>query len=125
MAALTDARAHLAEAVTAAGLECLPYPPDSVTPPIAFVDTITVDFEAGAGWSFCMTGMATATITSCAQRNDKAGATKGLENLVNPAVAALYGIDGVRVSAVQSGVADIGGTELPAVVYTVQFAING
>ena len=125
MAALTDARRFLADAVTGAGLECLPYPPDSTMPPVAFVDTITVDLETGSGWSFCLSGSATATITSCAQRNDKAGSTRGLEDFIAPALDALGQIPGVRVITIQSGSADIGGSELPAVVYTVQFAIAG
>src|SRR6188768_4168665 len=100
MAALTDARHYLADAVTGAGLECLPYPPDSTNPPIAFVDTITVDLETGAGWTFCLAGSATATITSCAQRNDKAGSTQGLEDFVDVALKALGDIPGVRVTAI-------------------------
>lgn len=125
MSALGDARAFLAQAVTSAGLECLPYPPDSTTPPIAFVDSLAVDYEPGSGWSFCETGMATATITSCGQRNDKAGAMQSLESMIAPALAKLHAIPGVRVSAVQSGTADVGGAELPAVLYTVTFALLG
>ena len=124
MAALTDARRYLAEAVTGAGLECLPYP-DSTNPPIAFVDSIAVDLETGSGWSFCLAGSATATITSCAQRDDRAGSTQQLEDFADQALKALGDIPGVRVTAVQSGAADISGKKLPAVIYTVQFAIAG
>lgn len=125
MTSITAARQQLAEAVTAAGLECTPYPPDSLAPPAAFVDTLTVDYTSGAGWSFCDSGDATAAIVTCAQRNDRAGSQSMLEGLVPDTVRTLTGIPGLRVLAVGSGTTDISGSTLPAVIYTVGFAITG
>jgi hypothetical protein len=114
----------LAETVTGTGIDCAPYPPDSITPPAAWVDAVTIDLAAGAGFSFCESGLATATITAVKERNDRAGSTKTLEDLIPPILAAITGIGGVRVLAVQSGGVDVAGVSLPAVVFTVEFAIQ-
>jgi hypothetical protein len=123
--AITEARAALAAAVASAGLDCTPYAPDTVAPPAAWVDTLTIDYQSGAGWSFCESGMATATILAAAQRNDRAGSVQQLEDLVPGVLEALQAIPGLRATEVASGSTDIGGQAMPAVIYTVQFAIAG
>lgn len=122
MSALTDAREVLANAVSLAGLECTPYAPDSLSPPAAFVDTVTIDYDLAQ--SFCMDGLATASVVACAQRNDRAGAMFGLESLVPVIVGGLVGVDGVRVLSVDSGSTEIGGASLPAVIFSVQFGLR-
>ena len=124
MSGVTAARIALAEAVTQAGLDCEPYPPDAVNPPAAFVDSIRTEYVSGSGFSFCLSGAAAATIIAVAQRHDRAGSTQYLEDLIPPTLAALEGIGGVRVTGVDSGTTQIAGTDLPAVIYTVEFAIS-
>ena len=124
MAGITDARQQLADAVTAAGLVCTPYPPDSLAPPAAYVDAVSVDYGSGQGWSFCAQGLAQASVVAVAQRNDRAGSTQTLEDLVPSTLTGMEAIDGVRVLAVESGSAEISGTTLPAVIYTVEFGIT-
>lgn len=124
MGAVTDARKALAGAVTTAGIDCTPWPPDSLAPPAAFVDSVNIDYSTGAGFSFCANGLATALITTCGQRNDKAGATQYLEDLIPAILEQLDGINGVRVTGVDSGSANIAGNELPAVVYQIEFGIT-
>jgi len=121
---LADARAALADAVAGTGLDCTAYPPDSLVPPAAFVDTLAVDYDTG-GVSFCETGLATATIVACAQRHDRAGGSQQLEERVRSILDAVTAIDGVRVLGVESGSAEVAGTSLPAVVFTVRFGIRG
>jgi len=122
MSALTDAREVLANAVSISGLDCTPYAPDALAPPAAFVDTVSVDYDTSQ--SFCMDGLATATIVACAQRNDRAGSTFALESLVPTIIGGLVDVDGVRVLSVDSGSTDVGGTSLPAVILTVQFGLR-
>ncbi len=124
MNTVTEAREWLAAAVTSAGLDCEPYPPDALNPPAAFVDNLNIDYSPGGGFSFCEAGSGTASIIACAQRNDRAGSTKSLEDLIKPTLDALHDLDGVRVTAVQSGSTEISGTTLPAVLYTVEFGIS-
>lgn len=124
MSGITDARQALSAAVTAAGIECTPYPPDSLIAPAAFVDAVSVDYSAGAGYSFCASGQATAQIVASAPRNDRAGSMKQLEDLIPGIVAALEGLEGVRVLAVESGTVEVGTSTLPAVLYTAQFHIT-
>jgi hypothetical protein len=121
MGALTDARTELAAVVSAAGIDTTPYPPDSLTPPAAFVDSVSLDLQGGG--SFC-TGLATANLITVAQRNDKAGATQYLEDLITPILENLGGLAGLRVTGVDSGTTNIGGADLPAVVYTVEFFVS-
>jgi len=124
VAALEDARVELATAVTAAGFECLPYQPDAPAPPIAFVENLTIDLTGNSvAQSFCVPGIATATIVTIAQRNDWPGSTNYLEGHVEAVLASLYGLGGLRILSVQSGQANVGGQELPTVVYVVQFGI--
>jgi hypothetical protein len=123
---LTDARKQLSDAVTGAGIECAPYPPDNAnpSPTQAFVDTLSVDFSTGSGWSFCYSGMAEAVVVTCAQRHDKAGGTRTLEDKIPGTLQALEGIQGVRVMNVQSGTVQITGQDLPAVLYSITFAVE-
>ena len=123
MTTVADARQVLASAVTAAGLETLPYPPDNPSPPIAFVDDVAVDFTGGTGSGayFCLPGSALATVVQIAQRNDRPGAMAYLEGLMPSVLVALNEIEGLRVMAAQSGQLNVGGQDLPAVTYTVSF----
>ena len=124
MPTLDEARQALATAVSAGGLTCLPYPPDAPSPPIAFVDTIAVDFTGGAvagvGY-FCAPGLAVATIITVAQRQDRPGGIALLEGYVPNVLDQLAGIPGVRLVMTASGSATIAGQDLPSVFYTVQF----
>jgi len=124
MAGVTEARIALAEAVTQAGLDCAAYPPDAPNAPAAWIDQIQVEYVSGSGFSFCMAGSARATVIAVAQRNDRAAGTQYLEDLIQPTLIALEGLPGVRVVGVDSGSAQIAGTDLPAVIYTVEFAVS-
>lgn len=124
MGAVTDVRAALADAVTVAGLPCTPYPPDALSPPAAFVDSLSIDFAGGSGFSFCLSGLARGSIVTVAQRNDKAGATQFLEDLMGPILEQLEEMDGMRVVSVDSGTANVSGVDLPSVVYSVEFGVG-
>lgn len=119
MSALARARDALATAVSSTGLACEPYPPDSTIAPSAWIDSISVDYANGA--SFCGPGDGEAVIIAVGQRNDRAGSLASLEDSVPDIALALEGIDGVRVSTIQSGGAEVGGQTLPAVLFTVIF----
>ena len=123
MAGITEARKALAHAVSGAGIDCTPYPPDALAPPAAYVDSVSVDYSSGTGWSFCAQGLAQATVVAVAQRNDRAGSMQALEDLVPAILSGVEGIKGVRVLAVESGSSEIGGATLPAVIATVEFGI--
>jgi hypothetical protein len=124
MATIQEAREALATSVSDAGLKCLAYPPENPSPPIAFVDDLSVDFTGGVAMgTFCLPGAATATIVTIALRNDRAGAMQYLEGLIGPILDALYSIQGVRIASASSGQLNIGGQDLPAVTYTVQFFV--
>ena len=123
MAGVDQARQELADAVTAAGLQCLAYPPDNPAPPLGYVDDVLVDFTGslnGVG-SFCLPGQATATVVTLAQRNDRPGSMAYLEALMPAVLNGLYALPGIRIVATSSGQLSLGGTDLPAVTYTVQF----
>lgn len=124
MGAVTDARLELAAAVTAGGIECAPYPPDSLSGGSGYVDSVTIEFAQGSGFSFCFQGMATASITTVGLRNDRAGTTQALEDLIEPVLQNLEAIEGVKVVAIDSGTANIAGADLPAILYTCQFGIS-
>ena len=121
MMGLGDAREALAQAVGAAGIVCTAYPPDAPTPPVAFVDALSIDYQTPTG--FCLMGMAQATIVTLAQRNDRQGSTQYLEALVGPITEILSDIAGLKLVSASSGVTQVAGNDIPAVVYTVQFAI--
>ncbi len=123
MSGLTGARRALADAVTSAGIECSPYPPDSLAAPAAYVDAVAVDYSAGAGYSFCATGSATARVVAVAPRHDTAGSIQHLEDLAPGILRALEAVPGVRVTGVESGTVEVNGNGLPAVLFTVQFHI--
>ena len=124
MSAITDARAVLADAVTGAGIECQPYAPDSLNPPGAFVDSISVDYASGSGFSFCATGTASAQIITAAQRHDRAAGLQWLEDLAPEVLRRLEAIPGVRVLSAESGTVEVGTQTVPAVLYTVQFSTS-
>lgn len=113
------ARELLAGAVTAAGIRCDPYPPETVVAPAAWIDSLTIDYQNGA--SFSLPGRGEAVIIAAGQRNDRSGASRQLEELVPGTVAALEGVEGVLVTQVQSGRAEVNNQVLPAVLYTAQF----
>ena len=123
MSTITEARQALADAVTAVGIDCEPYPPDSITPPAAWVAGVAVDFAAGAGFSFCESGLASASIVAVKERNDRAGATQNLEDKIAPVNSGNTASGGVRVVDVQSGATEIAGQSLPAVTWSLEFAI--
>ena len=120
MATLEQARQAIADAVTSAGTTCLPWPEDAPAPPIAWVDTLDVDWTSeAAGGSFCASAPITATVVSVDLRNDRPGATKRLESALPLTVQRLEDVPGLAVLSARSGVAEVGRTELPAVIYTV------
>ncbi len=121
MNGLAAARQALAQAVTDAGLDCLPYPPDALNPPIAFVDQLDISYDTMTSYTLAPV---VATVVTCGQRHDKTAATELLEGGVGPVVGGLRGLPGVRVVGVRSGQIEIGSTELPAVVYTVTFQLD-
>lgn len=118
---LAAARAAIAGQVSSAGAPCLPYPPDNPSPPIAFIDTLSLDYASGQ--SFGLPSAGTAVVVACGQRHDMPAATAGLESAAGGVVAALHALPGLRVTGVRSGVATIARTELPAVSYTVEFPV--
>lgn len=124
MSAVTDARDQLAAAVTAAGLDCTAYPPEAPSAPASWIDSVAVDYAAGGGFSFCYGGAARATILSVGQRHDKAGASYTLEAAIPAVITALETIPGVRVETVDSGTAQVAGQDMPAVIYSVAFAVS-
>lgn len=124
MATLDEARKALATAVTSTGLKCQPYPPDSVNAPTAFVDSVLTDFtgsQPGGGY-FCLPGLATATIVTLAQRNDRPGSMAYLEGFIPAVLEAIKALSGVRITSAASGAISFAGVEMPAVTYTLQFA---
>jgi hypothetical protein len=121
MATLHEARVAVADAVTAAGLSCTPYAEDSISLPAAFVDTATVAYE-GTTVFYCRS-LATMSLVTAAQRHDRPGATRSLEDLVPDIVTALGDL-GARVESASSGVVNLQGTEVPAVIYSVQLPLE-
>jgi hypothetical protein len=123
MADLDEARQALSEAVSGSGLACLPYPPENPSPPLAFVDDISVDFTGGAFGTgyFCLPGSATATIVTLAQRHDRTASMQFLEGKMPAILSALSAIPGLRILAAGSGQMNVGGQDLPALTYTVSF----
>lgn len=119
---LAAAREALAAAVTGAGIDCTPYTTDNPSPPVGFVDTLSLDYQTPAG--FCLPSQATASIVTVGQRHDPGAAMQLLESLVGPVVDALQAIPGLRLLAVDTGTATVGKNELPAVSYTVAFAVG-
>lgn len=120
---LAAARVALAEAVTAGGLPCLPYPTDNPSPPLAWVDSLTGDFLTDTEFvgTFFMPGTIEASIVSLAQRNDLPGAVAYLEGLVSPVIEQLQAVPGLKVRGWVSGAISVGGQDLPAVTYRVLF----
>lgn len=119
---LGAAREALADAVSVPGLPVFPYPPDTANAPCGWVDRLSVDYQSAG--SFCLPGAVTASLVTVAQRHDRPGSTALLEAAIRPTVDALAGIDGVLVTGVESGTADIGGETVPAVIYELQFHIS-
>lgn len=113
------ARQQLADAVTSAGLPCLPYEPDNASPPIAFVDQMHYDYETPV--SFAIPAMCRAVIVTCGQRNDRQGSLSALESLTDPIVDALQTIPDLSMRDVISGNTEIGRAVMPAVSYVVEF----
>jgi hypothetical protein len=109
------ARQVIADAVTAAGCVCTPYPPDSPIPPVAFVEGVGVTFID----AFCTVAQARFSIVLAEQRNDRESGMRDLETLLPDVVAGLSAIPGLVLSEAQSGTTQIGGQEVPAVVFTV------
>ena len=116
LAAVRDA---LADAVSAGGITCLPYEPDNPMPPIAFIDTLTLDYASPVSYRLPSTG--TAVVIACGQRHDRAGSVALLESMVGAVVEALLDLPGAKITGIASGTTEIGRAELPAVSYTVQF----
>ena len=125
MSSLSDARAALAEAVTSAGIECAAYSPENMNAPGAWIDSVTVDYSQGAGFSFCTSGLASAQIVAVAPRHDRAASRQWLEDIAPAIRSAVEMLPGVLVASLEEPEADIGGTSLPALVLTVRFEIQG
>lgn len=122
MSALTDARQVLADAVTGTGLQCAAYAPDALVAPGAWIDSLTIDYDTAG--SFCVPGQVEAVVIAVGQRNDRARSAQLLDELQPDVVEALETVEGVRVTQVQSGTAEVNGQTLPAVLYTTQFHIT-
>ena len=118
---LAAARQQLAAAASTSAVPCLPYPPDNPAPPIAFVDSLHLDYAAPV--SFTIPATCTAVIVACGQRYDQAASMSMLEGDIADVVEALEQLPGLTVDSVTSGPKDIGKTTLPAVSYTVAFPI--
>lgn len=124
MSGITGARDAIAEAVSTTGMVCQPYAPDSINPPIAFVDSISVDYSSGAGYSFCAAGEATATVILAGQRHDRAASLQQLEDLAPAAINAIEALPGARVISTDSGNVEAMGQSLPSVLITIRFSIT-
>lgn len=125
MATLDEYRTALADAITGTGtVTCLPYPEDTVAPPIGWVDGINLDFTGsfGAG-TFCLPGSATAVIQFVTQRFDLPGSTKTLESWIAPVVEALNSLPSVIVQAATPNSQSVGGQDLPGLSVTVTFPV--
>lgn len=119
---LHTARQALAAAASTPDVPCLPYTPDNPSPPIAFIDALTVDY--GTPMTFGAPATCRAVIVACRQRHDRVAATAALEADIGPVRAALeQAVEGLSVGAVTSGTAEIGKTELPAVSYALTFPL--
>lgn len=119
---LHSVRVQVAEAVTAAGIPCVPYSPDSPVPPVSWVDSMSLDYQTAA--SFCIESEITFTIVTSAQRNDRAGGTKRLEALIPEITQRVEKLGAVRTIAVNSGSTTIGSTDVPAVLYQFQATVS-
>jgi hypothetical protein len=111
---IAAARQAIADAVTAAGCVCTPYPPDSPVPPVAFIEGVGIAFVD----AFCTVAQATFTLVVAEQRNDRESGMRDLEALLPNVVAGLSAIPGLVLAEAQSGTTQIGGQEVPAVVLT-------
>lgn len=111
---LRDVRQALADAVG----DCLPYPPDSIVAPMAWIDTLTVDFEQPLAMGG---GRGEAVIVAAGQRNDRVAALEALEGDAPGILDALESVPGLRVTSLQSGRIEVGNQTLPAVMYTTDF----
>lgn len=111
---LAASRQAIADAVTAAGCVCTPYPPDAPVPPVAFVEGVSLAFVD----AFCTVAQATFSLVLAEQRNDRESGMRDLESLLPNVVAGLSAIQGLVLSEAQSGTTQIGGQEVPAVILT-------
>lgn len=111
---LHEIRRTLAAAVG----NCLPYPPDSVVAPMAWIDTLTVDFEQPLSMGG---GRGEAVIVAAGQRNDRVAALEALEGDAPGILDALESVPWLRVTSLQSGRIEVGQQTLPAVLYTTDF----
>lgn len=116
---MREARVAVAEAVEGTGLPCSPYPPDTVAPPVAFLDTMVLSYEASDNAWYCAPGAASLQLTMLEQRNDTGSAIAALEDRVPGVVDAVTRL-GVSVISVSSGSVEVGGQSLPAVTFTLQ-----
>lgn len=123
MGAISDARQVIADAITAAGIPCEPYPPDTTTPSptgSAWVETVVVNAAAGG---FCGLGEAEITAVAVGARNDRTGSLLMLEDQVPALVDALSGIPGLQVTGLQTGTTEVGQQMLPALILNMQARI--
>ncbi len=116
---LATARQQLATAASTSSIPCLPYPPDNPAPPIAFVDSLHLNYAAPV--SFTIPATCTAVIVACGQRYDQAASMAMLEADIGPVTEVLEQLPGLTIDSVTSGTTDVGKTTLPAVSYTVTF----
>jgi len=125
MPAIAEAREALSEAVDGiGGITCLPYGPDVLNAPVSWIDDVNIDFTGtvGAG-TFCLPGSAQAAVAIVGQRHDRPGVVASLESWLEPALAALNDLEGVRILSVTGGQISVNGQDLPSLVITVQFFI--
>ncbi len=123
MSSIPEARQAVAAAVTAAGIPCEPYPPDTTTPSptgAAWIDTVVINAAAGG---FCGLGDAEITVVAVGARNDRTGTLLMLEDQVPALVAALSAVPGLAVTGLQSGSTEVGQQMLPALIITLQARI--
>jgi len=112
-----EVRDLIADALTLAGVICLPYPPDTAGLPIAFLDAVQLDFaEPG---TFCGTTTMKSSLMHLCARNDMSGGLDILEGSIGKVVETVEGITGldVSVTGAMSGTTSLDGADVLAVTY--------
>ena len=114
MTTLAELRQEIATAVTVTGLvTCLPYPPDTLAPPVAWIDAVNVQWITGN--PFCVASV-DAVVQHVVARNDSQSALTEVEAAIPDITEALEKAD-ITVSAVNTGTVEVSGQQLVAASY--------
>ena len=119
MGVFSDIRNDVAAAVSTV-TPCQPYPPDTLAPPLAWVDAFQTDVAGNQ--TFCDLGNVSGSVVVVNTRNDTASGMQQLEDQIPEIIKALEDAD-FSVTGVQSGTADIGGMTLLAITYSFDTTI--